>query len=318
MNSVFKADRQFNKWDNLAVDVKAIYESYPAGRTVSHVVDTPTTALFRGLYKSPFLPLSARRFLRKICFQSHLDESWFHEFSQYWFDILDGRPLWGVQDFYFLMNLYRMRFQDNQIPETGDASVHLEAWQRPELLYQLMHLVYKETIVDYAHLIRKMYSYGRRIQNFLEFGCGIGPVTASLYQFFDKQPEKIYFSDIQTIAFHYATHRFARYKNAEPLLLTPDNDFRLTISEPLDVITCLTVFEHLNKPFETVCSFYENLRPGGLLFFDYIKTDGECMDTVQGANERANVLDYVALNFDILEGDISKEKSTGLIIAKKK
>jgi len=216
------------------------------------------------------------------------------------------------------MNLYRIRFQDNQIPETSNALVHLEVWQKPELLYQLLHLVYKETIVDYALLIKQMLQYNRPIRAFLEFGCGTAPVTASFIEFFGiRRDIKAYFCDIQTIAFHYAAYRFWKIKTAVPFLLTPENDFKLSLHSPVDAIFCVTVFEHLNKPLETVREFFNLLSPGGLLLFDYIKTEGVGMDTHQGARERNDVLDFVENHFEIVHGELSKEKDTGLIIARK-
>lgn len=319
MSNVFSIDRQSNQWDNLVIDVKVIYELHPIGKVTTHKVMTPVSVLFQGLYKSPFIPLSLRHFLRKICFQIHLDESWFYEFAQYWSGVLGGRPLWGVQDFYFLMNFYRIRFQSNQIPDTNDANVHLAAWQRPELLYQLLHLVYKETIVDYVSIIKKIFQYKKRFGAILEFGCGTAPITASLYQFLgEKKGIKVYFSDIQTVAFHYAAYRFVGYSGAEAVMLSPENDFEIPISGNIDIITCLTVFEHLNKPLKTVRDFYSLLSPNGLLFFDYIKTEGEGLDTFQGAQERLAVLNFVREHFDILEGELSDDKSTDLIVARKR
>jgi SAM-dependent methyltransferase len=319
MESIFKTRRQSNQWDNMAVDVRDIYKKHPIEKRPSYVAGgNSTAAFFSALYRTPLLPLSIRRFLRKIARQTNLDLGWFYDFSAYWSDILGGRPLWGVQDFYYLTNLYRVKFQDNQIPETNDADVHLEAWQKPELLYQLLHLVYKETVVDYAPLIRQMFRHKRNIRSFIEFGCGTAPVTASFFEFFKTRRDvKAFYADIQTIAFHYAAHRLGRYPSAEPLLLLPENAFRLPASTAVDAVICITVFEHLNKPLETARDFYNRLSPGGLLVFDYIKNDGEGMDTAQGANERDDVLDFIAMNFEILVGELSKENSTGLIIARK-
>ncbi|MEY2817109.1 MAG: hypothetical protein RL275_572 [Chloroflexota bacterium] len=319
MRDVFKTDEEFNQWDKLVLDVKEVYKKYPLSVNVFEETQKKTTALFRRFYKTPFIPLSFRRFIRKLFLRTNLDTSWFEDFSNYWSSTLGGRPLLSVQDFYFLTNLYRTRFQDNQIPDTNDANIHLEAWQRPELLYQLLHLVYKETIVDYVYLLKKMFKYKPKIRNFLEFGCGTAPITASLYEFFGMRKEiKIYFSDIQTIAFHYAAYRFVRYQNANPVTLKPENDFKLANLPPLDVITCITVFEHLNKPLDTVKDFYALLLPGGLFFFDYIKSEGEGMDTNHGTRERLAVLEFVASHFDILEGNLNENGNTGLVIARKK
>lgn len=320
MDDVFRADREFNQWDKLALDVKEVYKKHPLSKNVSETAQKSTAALFRQLYKSPLIPLPFRRYIRKLSLRTNLDTGWFDDFSKYWGSVLNGRPLYGVQDFYFLVNFYRVHFQDNRVPDTDDADTHLEAWQRPELLYQLLHLVYKETVVDKVYLLKKMFQYNPKVQSFLEFGCGTAPVTQSLYEFFGvKNDMKVYFSDIQTIAFHYADYRFRRYKNAKAVILEPENGFKLNDElQSLDVIMCLTVFEHLNKPLETAMDFHARLSPGGLLFFDYIKTEGDGMDTVHGSRERLAVLDFVSSHFDILEGDLDRNGSTGLVLARKK
>jgi hypothetical protein len=128
MRDVFKTDEEFNQWDKLVLDVKEIYKKYPLSVNVFEETQKKTTALFRRFYKTPFIPLSFRRFIRKLFLRTNLDTSWFEDFSNYWSSTLGGRPLLGVQDFYFLTNLYRTRFQDNQIPDTNDANIHLEAW----------------------------------------------------------------------------------------------------------------------------------------------------------------------------------------------
>jgi len=128
---------------------------------------------------------------------------------------------------------------------------------------------------------------------------------------------KIYIADIQTLAFHYATYRFRYCSNVIPLLLTPENNFLLRINDDLDAIFCITVFEHLNRPLDTVKIFYEKLKPGGLLFFDYIRGEGPGLDTKQGVTQRDDVLSFILKNFDLVYGNISKEKSTGLAIVRK-
>lgn len=319
MVDIFRQKQLSNQWDNLVIDVQEIYNRFPLSVASQSPAITSSAAFFSKVYGSSLLPLSLRRYVRKMAYQTNLDLRWFQEFSWYWGNVLGGRPFWGVQDFYFLMNLYRVRFQDNLVPDTVDASVHLAAWQRPEVLYQLLHLVYKETVMEYVSLIRQMFKFNPRTRTFLEFGCGTAPITASLFEFFGaKHGLKAYFSDIQTIAFHYAANRFARYENATPLILVPENEFKLPATEPLDAITCIAVFEHLNKPMETMREFHSRLTSGGVLLFDYIKTDGEGMDTIQGASEREEVFDFVANRFEVLQGELLKTDSTELIIARKR
>jgi hypothetical protein len=48
----------------------------------------------------------------------------------------------------------------------------------------------------------------------------------------------------------------------------------------------------------------EFLSPGGLLFFDYIKSDGNGLDTVQPLRERKPTLEFIQENFDVIFGKI--------------
>lgn len=153
----------------------------------------------------------------------------------------------------------------------------------------------------------------------LEFGCATAPVTASLYEFYRPESQfKMYVSDIPTLAFHYAAYRFRYCSNVIPILLKPENDFILKLPDKLDVIFCITVFEHLNQPLETVKIFYNLLNPGGLLFFDYIKGSGKGLDTQHAVRQRGSVLDFIGDNFELIEGQLTKDSDMHLTIVQKK
>lgn len=321
MNDIFYRKREHNFFDNLVVDVKKLFEEYPIDRKVDARPSFVPFAQspFHRVYRSRFIPLKYRRYFFQLARQVNFDLTWFQEFRSYWSKVLHGRPLWGVQDFYFLRNLYRVKFQDIQVPDTKDPFVHLEAWQRPELLHQLFHQVFRGSIGDELTILQQFFKHGKKARSLLEFGCATAPITTSLFEFY--QPDKsftVYISDIQTLAFHYATYKFRHCSNVKPILLVPENSFLLTLNEPVDAVFCITVFEHLNKPVETVKIFYQLLTSGGLLLFDYIKGEGEGLDTLHGVRERNDVLDYISEHFDILHGTVSKGKSMGLAVAKKR
>ena len=322
MSELFSQKHQANFFDNFAIDVPKLYEDFPLKKQQKaepNFVPSVRTPCHK-IYRNPLIPLKYRRYafhgLRRI----GLDQSWFDEFKKYWSSILNGRPFWGTQDLFFLKNLYRIKFQDSQVPDTTDSKLHTQAWQRPELLYQLLHLVCKESISDQLRILQQLKKLKKNITklSFLEFGCATAPIAVSLYEFFKPKPEmNIYISDIQTLAFHYAAYRFRLCSNVIPLLLTPENDLVLQINDNLDVIFSITVFEHLNKPMETIEIFYDKLKLGGLLFFDYIKSDAEGLDTTQGLEKRNDVLDFVLKNFEPVYGNISKDESMDLTIVRK-
>lgn len=323
MNDVLYKKRPTNFFDNLLIDVPQLYQEHPISKSQDAkpnffpLIRTPV----HRIYRSPLIPLKYRRYFYHGLRRTNLDQSWFEEFKEYWSHVLKGRPLWGIYDLLFLKNLYRVKFQNNQVPDTDDANVHFEAWQKPELIYQLLHLVCRQYISDQLRILKELKKLRLNISraSMLEFGCAIAPVTASLYEFFKVKPEfKIYIADIQTLAFHFAIYRFRHCSNVIPILLKPENDFLLCLDDTLDVIFCMAVFEHLNRPLDTVKTFHNRLKRGGVLFFDYIKGDGEGLDTRHGVRQRDDVLDFISENFDLVHGSISKQQSMGLTIVRKR
>lgn len=321
MSDIFLREKFENKFDNININVKVIYKKFPIDKKVNKKSNQVnfTNSYFHKLYRNPLIPIKIRNYLWHYFRRTFLDLSYFEEFKKYWGKVIEGRPFWNINDLFFLKNLYRTKFQYVQVPDTDKSDVHLKAYQRPEVIYQLLHLVCRESSInDYTllRLINKKKRY--KIRKFLEFGCATAPFTTSFCEFF-KIPKKIkiFISDIQTLAFHYGAYKFRNCSNIIPILLVPENDFLLILDESLDLIICNTVFEHLNKPFETIKIFYELLNKNGLLVFDYIKTSGEGLDTHHGIREREAVLDFINNHFQIIYGKISKQKSMGTTIAKK-
>ena len=130
--------------------------------------------------------------------------------------------------------------------------------------------------------------------------------------------ENYWISDIQTLSFHYACWRFSDRDLIKPLLLRVENQFQPVLDRKLDVIFCITVFEHLNDPMETAQRFHQSLNEGGLLVFDYIKSDGHGLDTRFSSIEREKVLRYILDRFEVVEGAIHLDKSVNQVIVRKR
>ena len=323
MSDIFCQNRQENSFDNLAIEVSQLYDEHPIEKKEknakpNHVSFAQTP--FHRVYRNHFIPIKYRHYAYHALRRINLDLSWFEEFNRYWTSILHGRTFWGIQDLFFLKNLYRLKFQHNQVPDTDDPYMHLSAWQRPEIMYQLLHLVCREAVSNQVYILKHLQWLKGNITNLtlLEFGCATAPVTASLYEFYKTKPGlKVYISDMQTLAFHYAAYRVRHCSNVIPLLLTPENNFRLEPNDDLDAIFCIAVFEHLNNPMDTIKVFYETLRHNGLLFFDYVKSDGVGMDSKHSKTQRNDVIDFINKNFELVHGNISKDKDMGFTIVKK-
>lgn len=199
-------------------------------------------------------------------------------------------------DVFFFKNYFGILFENLQLPDTNDPYIHLDAWQQPELINQLFYLVSKESYtLEYSllHLIKKKKI---KFKSFLEFGCATAPITTALFEFFKLHKKvKVFISDIQTFAFHYAAYKFRNCSNVIPILLTPENEFLLDLDEKVDLIFCLRTFEHLNKPLETIKIFNKILNDKGFLIFDYIMP-GDNYDTLNALKERKDVLNFINVN----------------------
>jgi SAM-dependent methyltransferase len=249
-----------------------------------------------------------------------LDQRWFEEFAAYWSSVLGGRHLWAVDDFHFLRGVYRIRHQDNQVPDTDDPRTHLLAWQQPELIYQLFQQVMIESQSAQVPVCTAMRSHLKRpLKALLEFGCASAPIVTSYLEFFGPATETTFFvSDIQTLSFHYAAFKFRTRPNVVPTLLQPEHRFALSLDRRVDVICCLQVFEHLQEPRRVVEQLADALQPGGLLVFDYFRGDGAGLDTHQGVEERGAVLDFIGRHFDLADGELSVDRTIMRAIARKR
>jgi len=301
----------------MVVDVKGLYDKYPIDK-LKQTATLPSQSSLHRICRNSLIRLKYRDRIWRIARQINYDLSWFNDFRSYWSTILKGRPLWGVQDFYFLKNLYRVKFQESEGVDTNDPHMHLKSWQKPELIYQLFHQIYKESIHNQLFALKPLFKMKRGFRSILEFGCGSAPITTSLFEFYKPKKQKIYISDIQTLSFHYAAYKFSHYANVYPILLHPEDNFQIKLDEEVDAIFCVTVFEHLNDPLRTVKHFHSLLSQGGLLFFDYLKSEAKGLDTKQGLEQRDAVLDFINNNFSLMHGAISKNKNMNFTVVKKK
>jgi hypothetical protein len=308
------ASQQPNGFDNLVVDVAELHRRYPVERPADLGLrwDGP----IERLYASPLLPLATRNAAWQLLRRLRLDLTWFERFRRYWGRVLGGRPLWGVEDFYFLRNVYRIRFQNAAVADDADAAGHLAAWQLPEVLSHLFHSAYKESLNNELRLLRPLRELHRGpVRRILEFGCGSAPITTTLCEFFpSRRVVEAWISDIETVPFHYAAHKLAPFANVHAVPLRAETRFRFPLAEKFDAIFCMTVFEHLPEPLATLEHLHSLLAAGGLLFFDYVKSDATGLDTRAGLDQRPAVLDYVRQHFHLLRGQLDAEKSMGVTV----
>ena len=305
------------------IDVAGVFQRYPVtSKITGNPQDIPEIeSPFHSLYRNRAAPLETRRWSYHTLRRSCIDISWYTAFAGYWHKVLGNRPMWGPHDFFSTRHELRMRFGSLEVEDGVDPNGHLAAWQRPETAALLLHCVNKQIEVDCLDTVTLIEKLAGSFHNLtmLEFGCSTAPVLDTIFDFYPMPASLKYFiADLEALPFHYGAYKYRQYANVIPLPLYPIDDFALHCPESCDVIFCHTVFEHLNKPLKTVQSFTETLKRGGVLSFDYIKSDGAGYDTVHGARERTMVLDYIADNYNIIVGQVNKEESIGLTFAQKR
>lgn len=302
-----------NLFERAVIDVPAIYSA--AGKTLSFKKNP-----FAFLYRAAWIPLSLRKNIWRILGQVYLDQFWFHDFKHYWSQVLGLRPMWGVEDFYFLRGQYRIQHQAAD-PDMETAESHVESWQRPDLIYFLLQQVYVESKYRPFEILELLNRHLKaKSPRFLEYGCGIASITKTIFDFSPRFATRGSFRlcDIKTLAFHYAQKRFHAAKNVEYSLLEESNNLQFETEEKFDAIFCTAVFEHLNAPLETVQRFHKMLEPQGLLFFDYVMSDADGLDTTAGLQQRDSVLNFIENNFDLLNcSRINHSQSVPLVLARK-
>lgn len=309
-----------NKFDNLLINVPALYKKYPIGKNSFQNISgsQQEIGIFNRLYRLSIIPFSVANVLWYLFHRTNLDQRWFDEFKKYWRQVLGGLTLWGPQDFYFLRNIYRLKFQQTHLSKNNFPRAHLSSWQNPEVIYQLLDMAYRESLFNQVPALSLYFNYRKNNTDpIYEFGCGIAPVATTLRELTQEENLKIYLSDIQTIFFHYAAYKFRKDKQVVPLLLLPENKFLPKLPEKVGTIFCLTVFEHLTEPLAAAQKFYDLLLPAGILIFDYIKSEGKGMDTQTALKERGKVLHYISTNFKIVHGRFDDSNEAKTLVAVK-
>jgi SAM-dependent methyltransferase len=311
---------ELNFLNRLKSDVNDVYNRFPL-ETLSLVqLGLYKIPDFSIIYRLPCCPVDVRRAVWHLLHRSNIDQAWFENFMDYYKVVLNGRPFVSPHDLYFFKNVLRLQFGNAVVDDNCDPLSHLTVWQQPEVLYQLLHLVTREACYNQYSIIKFVRRFiGLKNKSFWEFGCGTAPIMLALTGFHGYSSfRKLFISDIKTISFHYAAWRFRHQRNVIPLLLTEKNGFLAEVPEPVDVIFCITVFEHLPRPLEVIELFNRSLQRNGILIFDYSLGDGAGLDTQVAIRERPLVLDYIKKNFNIEYGSINEEESMGLTIVRKK
>jgi 2-polyprenyl-3-methyl-5-hydroxy-6-metoxy-1,4-benzoquinol methylase len=297
-----------NLYNDLQVDIDALHEAIEkkAGNTYRG-----RSSGLLGLARYLVVKLLIKLEIYEKLVDAGILRGWFETFREYWQTKIGGRPI-SFHDFHYLRCHYRSKYPNVEVKEGATDKEFTYAWQRPENIYSTFDAVYKQALNPisgggYA-------KYLKRGSKVLEYGCGIAPITASLIKYFSYRKNTYSIADIKGFPFHYAKFSLANYGvktyNVEPYKTVKFDD-------KFDAIFIITVLEHLPDPDQVIKSLTEALERDGRLFFDYIISDGEGLDTKESLLKRGAVLDYIEKNYKIIKGKIDRVNSMGLTIAQK-
>jgi len=298
--------KRFNNYDNLEVDIDKLFDDQlkvPSKKSKIYVFKLISRYISALLLKAG---------IYEIAIEIGLFKKWFTEFKSYWYGILEGRPLY-LHDFYFLLGLYRSKFQTVETPDYATNEEFLDSWQNSNTLYLLFGAVRR---FSRTPLISRRYEkYIRNHDCVLEYGCGLAPITTSLLNVGTKRGLDLTIADIRQINFHYAIYNLGSLVSFFEIKPNVIEDF----PKKYNVIIMITVMEHLPNPLDTIRNLTDFLAEGGILIFDYHSDDdgADGQDTIESIDQKKEVLDFISLNYSMVDGEIDYENSMGMTVVKK-
>jgi SAM-dependent methyltransferase len=234
---------------------------------------------------------------------ANLRLGWFEEFQRYWVGELGNRPL-HPHDFYHLYGVYRQRLQSIE-PDLSSDARQLESWRDHRIVYYLFSHVYRQALSPLR--VQRYARFIPRRGRVAEYGCGTAPIVTALARHYRHLDLELVAADIPHLLFHFMRWRFRDVPYVTPVAINPDDDAALP--GRYDVIFCLETFEHLPRPLAALQHFHTVLNPGGILVFDYIRSEGTYLDTPAGLRDRERALAFVLERFEVVDGEIKTDGS---------
>jgi SAM-dependent methyltransferase len=292
-----------NRYDDVRPDVPALLASQaatvrasdPAARSADGLGVGGRLASLARLYG---LGLLVRTGLHRRLVYANLRLDWFYEFQRYWVEALGNRPI-HPHDFHYLAGVYRQRLQSIS-PDLDTDDAHLESWRDPSIVYYLFGHSYRQALQPlHVHRYARFIPTGSRVA---EYGCGTAPLLYALARHYRHRKLALVGADIPHLLFHFSRWRFRDDRFVTMVPIEPGDDAPLP--GRYDAIFCLEVFEHLPRPLKTLEHFTRILNPGGVLIFDYIRSEGTGLDTVAALRDREATLRAILDRFEIVQGRV--------------
>ena len=293
-----------NEYDNISVDIDKLFE------TKSKAVGKKSRNKFTRLFIRYFSAVLIKLGLYEVMVEVGIIKRWFDDFKAYWFECLNGRPIY-LHDFYYLLGSYRSKFATVETPDHATDEEFLASWQSADTVYMLFGAVRRFSRTPL--ISRQFEKYIKNNDSVLEYGCGLAPITTSLLNVGKRRNLDFTIADIRQLNFHYAKYHL------EPLVKTFEIEPNKVddLPQTYNVIIMITVMEHLPNPLDTLKNLHKFLEPGGILFFDYHADDADGQDTIEAVEQKKDVLDFIAANFSILKGSLDYENTMDITIARK-
>ena len=151
---------------------------------------------------------------------------------------------------------------------TNPASIHsfyqeIGAWA-----------AFRQVVFHRQHSFRFVSRLIRPGDRFCEYGAGVAPISAWLLEHRSRMPFELTIADVPSEHLTFGKWRLDRRAaqlrspaTIRSIEIQPD---RLPLEGAYDAIAILEVFEHLPNPLEVTAHLCDHLRPGGLLWENYI------------------------------------------------
>jgi 2-polyprenyl-3-methyl-5-hydroxy-6-metoxy-1,4-benzoquinol methylase len=307
-----------NHFDNLQLDLDSLFESQEA-RLPRWQPSTRSTDGFSvsARVKQSLRYLTTRLLIRQGWYErlihANLILGWFDEFRRYWITQLGNRSL-NPHEFHFLAGTYRARFQGVAVDEGADGIDFLDAWRDARVISQIFSYTYKLAL--YPLFGDRFVKYIPKNGNFCEYGCGLAPITTTMLKFHRGRGFQAACADIPHMMFHAMRWKFSNYPFIHTIKIDPADNCPL--DDQYDTVFCMTVLEHLPRPMPITQHILDHIKPGGYFIFDYIKSEGKGLDTIEALRGRDSVLNHISKVTRVVEGNLNLDgNSVGIVVAQK-
>lgn len=300
-----------NYFDDMRIDIDAAFE-IEMNRNVVKKHNSIIYNFAKGI-KDGFL---VKTNLLEAMVITGLRRKWFKEFSLFWKNVLDGRPL-NVMDFHMLRMWYRVESQKTESLSWNNIEEHMNNWKKYENISILFQQIYNNAISPYKAL-----SFVHKGDRVLEYGCSHAPYYRAYREYHSHKKVKWVLADIKNISFLFSRYIYSNDFDIEDFIIiderNADNPLENT-EGGFDVIILTKVLEHLHNPKMIVGMLFSRLNRGGVFAFDYVKSEAIGLDSRQGLEQRIDTLNYIKKNTVLIKGNLDNiNESVSFCIARKK